>query len=180
MRRIIENTKPKNFEAKDFLGNKIQLEDFKGRKVVLTFFRDASCPFCNLRLQSLINNYNTFRSQNIEVITFFNSTTEDILKYAGKQNPPFPIIPDPDLRMYKLYGVETSFMGKLKTMVNVKKVMQAVKSEFFNTRSFFERNTIPADFLISEDYVIVKAHYGKEFSDHLLISEILNKNQWII
>ncbi|WP_166964547.1 peroxiredoxin family protein [Yeosuana marina] len=176
MGRITENTKPKNFEVKDFLGNKIQLADFKGKKVVLTFFRDASCPFCNLRLQSLINNHDIFKGHNIEVITFFNSTKEDIFKYAGKQNPPFPIIPDPDLRIYKLYGVEGGFIGKLRTIVNMKKVMQAVKSEFFNTRSFFKRNTIPADFLISEDYVIVKAHYGKDFSDHLPISEILNKN----
>jgi len=91
-----KNDKIIDFELTDYLGNRIKSSDYKGQKVYLSFFRGASCPFCNLRVHQLIKNYSKFEANKIQIITFFAATKEEINKYAGKQNAPFTIIPDPN------------------------------------------------------------------------------------
>ena len=41
-----------SIDGKNFSFNKI-----KGKKTLLTFYRFATCPFCNLRIHEIINRY---------------------------------------------------------------------------------------------------------------------------
>ena len=82
------------FSMLDINDNNITLDKFIGTKIILTFFRTATCPFCNLRVHKLIQKEAYFKANNIQVICFFASSKSEILKYAGKQLPSFPIIPD--------------------------------------------------------------------------------------
>ena len=175
--RLRENTPAIPFETRDYLGHKVSLEEYKGKTILLSFFRDASCPFCNLRLNQLIQLHPTFKEKEIVSIAFFSSSKEEILKYAGKQKAPFPIIPDPALSIYKLYRVEESLIAKFRTMRSLRKVVEAMTSEYFNLRSFTERNVIPADFLIDKDFTIRRAYYGKDFGDHMSLDEVLNRKK---
>lgn len=176
MNKIKTGDTPLPFETYDFTGEKIKLNDYKGKKIHLSFFRDASCPFCNLRLNQLIQNHIKFKNNNIEVITFFASTKDIILKYANGHKAPFSIIPDPELKIYNLYGVETSFKAKLKTMGKPKKAFKAITSEYFNLRSLTTIDIVPAEFMINEIFKIDKAFYGKDFGDHIHLDDILNWN----
>jgi peroxiredoxin len=173
MNRIKNNSLAVLFETTDYLDEIIKLKDFKGKRIYLSFFRDVYCPFCNIRLNQLINRFEEFENKGIKIITFFGSSKNQISEYAERQRAPFPIVPDPNLIIYKKYGVETSFKAKLQTIKNYKKVIGALKSEYFNLKSFTERNIVPADFLIDENLTIKKAYYGQDFSDHLPIKEIL-------
>lgn len=162
------------FVSKDFKGNSIALEDFKGKKILLCFFRDASCPFCNLRMNELIKNASKLEKLDIQIVTFFASDAENIQKYAGTQYPPFPVIPDPNYENYRRYGVGISFKAKMKTLTKIKKVSRAVSSKHFNLYSFSTDNVVPADFMINKDFTINRAYYGKDFGDHIPLTEILN------
>ncbi|TAM63676.1 MAG: redoxin domain-containing protein [Rhodanobacter sp.] len=42
-------------------------------KVLLSFFRDAGCPFCNLRVYELSTEYEKLRARGVEVIAFMAS-----------------------------------------------------------------------------------------------------------
>lgn len=174
MGRIKTNQSAIHFRTTDYLDNTVTLNQYKGKRLLLSFFRDASCPFCNLRVRELIVNYPELQKRNIHILAFFASTKNTILKYTGKQQAPFPLIPDPSLFVYKSYGVEESFRAKLKTMGKPNKVLKAVKSEFFNFRAFNEKNIIPADFMIDENQKVIKAYYGKDFGDHIPLEELLN------
>lgn len=174
MSKLRIKDKAVNFKTKDYLGNPVNLDVNLGKKVFLSFFRDASCTFCNIRLNKLINNYDSFQEKGIEIITFFASSKEDILKHAHGQNAPFAIVPDPLFEIYALYGVETSLKAKLKTMMMPQRAIKAMTSKYFNPKSLFEENTVPADFLINEAFVIDRAFYGKDFGDHLPIDDVLN------
>lgn len=173
-----ENDRAIEFTKKDYLGNIINLNDYKGKKILITFFRGSSCPFCNLRLQKMIHNYNEFKQKNIQVITFFSSSKEEILEYAGKQNAPFPIIPDPNLEIYKKYHLEKSYLSMLKTMFKMNDLFNVMKSPFFNMKAILKSMKddplTPADILIDEKQNIYKAYYGKTFGDHLSLKEILD------
>jgi len=48
-----------------------------------------------------------------------------------------------------------------------------MRSGFFNLNSGVKVPVLPADFLIDENQKIYKAYYGKNYSDHLEISDVL-------
>jgi hypothetical protein len=126
-----------------------------------------------MRLNQLIQRQDEFTNKNIQIITFFASSKEDIIKYAQGQDAPFPIIPDPSFEFYKLSGVENSLKAKLNTFLKPIISFKAITSKYFNPRSMFEENTVPADFMINENFVIDKAYYGSHFGDHLPIEDVL-------
>ena len=161
------------FSAKDIQGNLIKLSDYEGQKLYLVFFRKAACPFCNLGLQDLIRSHKEFQEKGIQIVALFASPLDEVLKYAGKQKPPFPIIPDGDYRIYESYGVRSSTAGLFKSMLKLKKLLRAIKEGLFSMRSTFQTPVLPADFLINEQQQVVKSRYGKTFDDHLSIPEIL-------
>ena len=49
--RLKENQAAIDFTAQYFKGNTIRFQDYKGKKTLLTFFRFATCPYCNLRVR---------------------------------------------------------------------------------------------------------------------------------
>ena len=59
-------------------------------------------------------------------------------------------------------------------MINPLKLIKAITGGFFNLKTMTEEPVIPADFLIDEDQKIHRAYYGKDYDDHLSISEILS------
>lgn len=174
MKQVKEGTSAIQFKANDLNGKVIDLKNYQGKKVLLTFFRKAACPFCNMGLQELIKRHKEFEQKGIQVITFFASPKEEVLKYAGKQKPPFPIIADGDYNIYKKYGVESSYIGMLKSMISPVKTYKAMTGGFFSLKSITQDPVIPADFLIDEHQRIHTAYYGKDYDDHLPISEVLS------
>lgn len=175
MKRLSTNYNAPLFKQPDFLGNEIHLNKYKDSKVLISFFRGAACPFCNLRIHQLINNFDEFEKRNIKIIAFFAASQSEIAKYAGQQNPPFPIIPDPDLKIYKLYGIEKSFWGMAKTMMNPGKMMNIMRSKYFNMKSVSDKPLMPADFVLDKNFVITHAYYGKDFGDHIPLEELFDK-----
>jgi peroxiredoxin len=166
------------FKTEDILGNKIDLKDFRGKKIFLSFYRGASCPFCNLRVHELIKHVDVFREKELVIIGVFTSERQEIMEFVGKQNPPFPIIADPEEIFYKMYGLEKSFAGKMKAMLRIGAMMKIFANGFFNMKALKDENMLPGDFLINEDGSIEVAYYGKDFGDHIdfrIINDWLNK-----
>jgi peroxiredoxin len=127
-----------------------------------------------VRVRELIKRYHEFEKNHIHLIAFFADSREEIASYAGKQKPPFPIIPDPSLAFYKRYGVESSHLGMLRAMLQPLKMFKVMTSGFFSMKAINDRPLIPADFLIDEDQTIRRVYYGTDFGDHLPIEEILS------
>jgi thioredoxin-dependent peroxiredoxin len=169
----IQNGEPaKDFQVEDLFGKQITLGDFKGKKMMLSFYRYASCPLCNLRVHQLIQRYPDLHEKGLEMVAFFQSPPETIYRYVGKQDAPFSIVPDPDREVYKLYGVEGSLAGFLKASLKVGDLISAVRKGFLPGRIDGETTMVPADFLIGPALVVEKAYYGKDIGDHMPIQEI--------
>ena len=173
MRKLNKTDSAPDFTSEDYLGKVINLKDYQNNKILLSFFRGTTCPFCNLRLNQLIKKYPEFKRLGIKVITIFASSKEEISAYAGQQNAPFTIIADPTQEMYKMYGIEESYFGMFRTMINPLKMLKVMFSGYFNMKSIKDRSIIPADFLIDKDKKIHVAYYGKNFGDHMPIQDIL-------
>ena len=162
-----------DFEVKDIFGNQISLGHFKDKKLLLSFYRYASCPLCNLRVHRLIEQYPDFKSKGLHLLAFFQSPDKSIRKYVGRQGAPFPIIADPDHDVYRAYGVETSWPGFIKGSFRLMTLTTAARRGYFPGKMEGKKSLVPADFLIGPDLMVEKAYYGNDIADHMPIQEIM-------
>lgn len=58
-------------------------------------------------------------------------------------------------------------------MIKPQRIIKAMTSKYFNPKSFFEENIVPADFMINEEQIFDKAYYGKDFGDHIALKDVL-------
>ncbi|NHJ05363.1 MAG: AhpC/TSA family protein [Candidatus Heimdallarchaeota archaeon] len=168
--KIREGRKAQSFTVIDLKGNSISLDDYRNKKVLLSFYRYASCPLCNLRISQIIQQYNLLKEKGLHIIAFFQSPRESMEQYVGKQNPPFPLIPDPERKIYKLYDVERSWVKYLKGGIS-RKMAIAMKSGFKLGKIEGQKNLVPADFLL-DNLVVKKVYYGTSIADHIPFEEI--------
>jgi len=175
MKKLESNQTSIQFTSTDIYGKKIDLKNYQGQRVLLSFFRKAACPFCNMAIQELIKRHSEFESKGIKIIALFASTNDDVLKYAGEQNASFPIIADEKYEIYEKYGIGQSYVGMMKTMLNPVKVWKAISGGFFSLRTVPQDPVLPAEILINEDQTVQRAYYGSDYDDHLSVDEIL---QW--
>ena len=160
------------FKLKDMNGNIYALENKREKPILLSFYRYASCPLCNLRIHNLISNYDEY-SKEFDVVAVFQSSQELISKYVGKQSIPFPLLADPEQNIYKKYGVEVSWVGFFKAWIlRVPTILNAITKGFLPGSMQGHAHRIPADFLIGTDNKIIYAFYGKDIGDHISIDTI--------
>lgn len=181
--KLTEGNKAPTFKIKDVAGKTINLADYKGKKVLLCFFRYAGCPWCNLAIHRLVLEYPKFKKLGLEVITFVQSKPENIQKYIFDQhvpNPPFPIIADPDRKIYNLYGVEDSYGAAVKSIKRVPEwFWNAAGKKYKQGKSDGSMTLVPAEFMIGPDeFNLYKVHYGIDYFDHLAMAEILEFAQF--
>lgn len=162
------------FDGNDLLSNKVNLNDYRGKWLLLSFYRYASCPLCNLRVHDLSVRQAEWQSHGLEMLAVFQSPAEKLLQSVGKQGAPITIIPDPEQRLYSLYSVSHSWFGFLKAWIaRLPEVWRSVfLKQFLPGTVEGGIHRIPADFLINPQGRIVVAYYGKDIGDHLPVRQI--------
>lgn len=177
------------FELTDIFDRTINLKDYRGKRVLVGFFRHAGCPFCNTRVHRLESRYEELKKMGLEMIFFFESDKETLLSNDFHRGvSPIPIISDPEKTWYDRYGVEESAMASAKSHL----------TSFFSTaiRAKLKKlpvhwmkgnesiNTLPAEFLIDEYGMVQKLLYCKRLSQGLGMETIkgfadeFQKNKW--
>lgn len=169
MRLIAPAAAPK-LELVDIYGKPVVI-GAAGRRALLSFFRDAACPFCNYRIYELTQHHKSLSALGLDIIAVFSSTPEEVQRFVARHPRPFSVIADPSSASYGLYGIERSFWRKLKAIVfripTLIKGLRIVGFAGLNTN-----NLMPADFLIDEDGHIVETYYGSDAGDRIPIERI--------
>jgi peroxiredoxin len=162
------------FSTVDVDGHPVSLEQFRGRPLLLMFFRYASCPMCNLRLHDFAKEYPRLQARGLSAVAFFHSSAQAIKRNAGRRNYPFPLVPDSDQDIYRAFGVETSWPGFLKSMVLPSFYPDWIRSmrHGFWGGADTQMAKMPADFLVGPDGRLLLVHYGKDIGDHLSVADI--------
>jgi thioredoxin-dependent peroxiredoxin len=178
MPKLSSGATPPLFTATDINGNAVSLASFKGQKIILGFYRNVNCPFCNRRIHQIMGNALRLKQSGTNMIFLFESSNERLLKSVFHQGiSPWPLIGDPEKKLYTLYGVEKSYLKMLNTML--KADVSGAKKDVASlplpkeTDTEATQHLIPADFFIDESFRIVKAHYGHHLDDHVPVAELL-------
>lgn len=142
-----------------------------GRKMLLSLFREATCPFCNFRVFELTHNYKDFSSLGLDIVAVFSSSREDVRQFIARQPRPFRMVADPDGTTHEAFGVESSLWGKIKAMMTRLVALRHGMGDV-GMRGMLTGNLMPADFLIDERGNIVETYYGSDAGDHIAMERI--------
>lgn len=167
----------KDFTTRDIYGNRVQLKSFQGKKLLLSFYRNVVCPFCNFRVYQLSKYYSEYKDE-LEMIFVFESEGKKMLQSSFHSSiAPIPMIGDAERKLYMQYGVEkiTPDALKLGLSPGLKIQLEEIKKEKAIQVTVEEKNSdiIPADFLIDENFKIIEAYYGKDVADYIPLETVL-------
>ena len=106
--------KAPNFSAKDQDGKVHELNDFKGKKLVVFFYPKASTPGCTAEACNLRDNWNTFQEKGYEILGVSADSEKKQQNFKTKYELPFPLLADEDKSVIEAFGVwgPKKFMGK--------------------------------------------------------------------
>lgn len=147
-------------------GERVVYEPGDGQPTWLAFFRYASCPLCNLRIQDLSARYESLAERGLRVLTVFQSTPEQMQGYVAKQRPPFPLLSDPDESLYATYGVTASLAKYLHPLAGAG-LARATARGFMMGRMDGTKTRVPADFLIDGAGVVRERFDGGHIGEHI-------------
>ena len=95
-------------------GDKITLDQYKGKKVVLYFYPKDMTPGCTAQACDLSDNYNDLIKKGYDVLGVSCDSVKRHQKFIEKYNLPFNLISDEDKQVVNNYGVWQlkKFMGR--------------------------------------------------------------------
>ena len=106
--------KAPDFSLEDGDGNLVNLDDLKGKWVVLFFYPKDNTPGCTKEACGFRDQYDAFQSDETVVLGVSLNDAKSHTKFSTKYDLPFPLLCDCDAAIstaYESYGLK-KFMGK--------------------------------------------------------------------
>ena len=135
-------------------GNEIKLSDYKGKKIALYFYPKDLTAGCTAQACNLRDNYHELIEKGYVIIGVSIQDEKSHKKFIEKNNLPFPIIADTNLKLVKEFGVygEKKMYGRT------------------------YRGTFRTTFIINEDGVIERIIGPKQIKTKDHAAQILAEN----
>ena len=166
------------FKVDDLSGQKVDLSKFSNSYVLIAFLRYSGCPWCNLAIHRLALEQPLLKDSGCEIITFIQSSKSAIEKNIldrHKVTPQFPIIADPEMKIYKEYSVKPSVLKTFKhTILNIPPWVSSVYKEGYRQSKVDGKVFIaPATFLIAPgSQKIIRIDYNADLYDNSSFTKI--------
>ncbi|WP_316846653.1 redoxin domain-containing protein [Pedobacter psychrodurus] len=172
---LFENQPAPDFQATDISGNTVRISALKGKKILLTFYRHVGCPFTNLRFLELQELDSYFSEMGLVVLAVYESSFENLQRYARNESFYGRMIPNPEYDLYTLYDIELNSVKILFSMYKgafsrAKEGQHRFKEKFCPEG---RANVLGGDFLIDEDGCIKYAYYNQYLGDRLPVKDII-------
>jgi peroxiredoxin len=162
------------FKAEAVGGRAVDLAAFRGRTVLLKFYRFATCPVCNLHMHRFIGEYKTLEALGLTTVVLFHSPAWRVEENRNELAP-FDLVPDPEKRIFRAFGVENGWRGMFSPAV-MREYIKALRAGYqpgFTTADGGVTGN-PADFLIDAEGRVAFAHYGRHYADSLDVTDVAN------
>lgn len=148
-----EGDKAPVFSGKNQNGETINLEDFKGKKVILYAYPKDNTPGCTAEACNLNDNYDNLSANGFVVIGISPDSEASHQKFINKHNLQFNLIADTEkeiLQLYNAWGEKKmygrTYMGVLRKtfIINeegmIEKIIEKVKTKDHTNQIYSELN----------------------------------------
>lgn len=109
-----------DFSGFDQDGKFHQLEEYKGKKLVVFFYPRADTPGCTAEACNLRDNFERFTANNYALLGVSADSQKKQAKFREKFHFPFPLLADEDREVINSFGVwgAKKFMGRIFDGIN--------------------------------------------------------------
>ncbi len=140
----------------------------EAEKTFLIFLRYMGCPFCQVDIMELCEEYGRFTAEKTQVVLVLQSKVETVRSQTLVPQIPFDIACDPEMKLYELYGVEAAAsMGKMlrpnKQLFH--KTGMILKKKLKHGAYEGNEHQLPAIFLLDKEGNVRHAHYASSVTD---------------
>lgn len=110
----MENIQAPAFNITNQHGEKISLDSYRGKKVLIYFYPKDMTPGCTVEAQGFQDLYSEFKNNNTEIIAVSKDPEASHQKFCDAYGLEFNLLADTDGTMVESYGVwkEKSMFGK--------------------------------------------------------------------
>ena len=108
MTRLVAGANAPDIALPAIDGTTFKMADYLGKRVILTFFRFSSCPFCNIRINRIIKRWNEFSDDTV-MVGVFDAKIGELTKRMKKHDAPFTIVADESYEHFERNSVAKSF-----------------------------------------------------------------------
>lgn len=139
----------------------------KAPKTALVFLRYYGCPICQLDIQELADSYAEITAKGGQLLVVLQSKPELLAEKLGSKDAlPYPIICDPEMKLYKDFCIEpAASMAKMADAKVMLKIAKATAKGYKHGEYEGEELQLPAAFVVNSDCEILYAHYAKSLGD---------------
>ena len=102
---IKEKEKAPFFELNNSEGEKVRLEDFREKPVVLYFYPKDDTPGCTTEACNFRDDYSEINKLGVEIIGISPDSERSHTKFIEKYKLPFTLLADENHKVCELYGV---------------------------------------------------------------------------
>jgi peroxiredoxin len=160
-------------------GERVRIPDTDA-VVHLPLRRFAGCPICHLHLRSFARRHAEIAAAGIREVAVFHSPIHELTPHA--RGFPFPLVADPEKRLYSELGVESS----PRALLDPRAWLPIVRAVALGTAAMLTgtqrppaldprggRLGLPGDFLIARDGRVLACKYGEHADDQWSVDEVL-------
>jgi thioredoxin-dependent peroxiredoxin len=122
MENLTEGAAAPVFEGLDQNGNKVSLNDYKGKKLILYFYPKDNTPGCTAEACDLSENYDYWLSKGFEIVGVSPDSSASHKKFIEKYGLKFKLIADTEKKILQDFGVwgekmnyGKAYMGVIRT-----------------------------------------------------------------
>eukprot|EP00574_Skeletonema_japonicum_P009943 CAMPEP_0201719076 /NCGR_PEP_ID=MMETSP0593-20130828/4393_1 /ASSEMBLY_ACC=CAM_ASM_000672 /TAXON_ID=267983 /ORGANISM="Skeletonema japonicum, Strain CCMP2506" /LENGTH=245 /DNA_ID=CAMNT_0048209467 /DNA_START=160 /DNA_END=897 /DNA_ORIENTATION=+ len=173
-----------DFELKDEEGRVHKLSSFRGRRVILSFFRYASCPVCLYNIDRLKQQEAMLERAGIVTLCIFRSTPKMVKRAIKGTNEDTHTLSDVKGSVYNKFQVKQ--LGAIAAIKRRFTQMPKILKEGGKYYPYLDMKMIsedkegvdaamkqlPADFLIDENGIIVDLLRSKKPNDYMVFKRI--------
>ena len=168
-----------DMEIDDYKGDAYFISGLTTPYLLISMVKSTSCPFCMLRFIELNMEAEKLKQAGVSVWVFFNDTSESLRQKFTSYSKPI----SENLRIFGAAqeSIRTFFNFKKDyfAMFKIIQSMEQAKVVFKNigTKSLktLKDPSLPGDLLLSTKGEILLSHASKNFSDHIMVVDIINK-----
>ena len=112
--RLEVGDKAPSFSLPDADGNKVSLNDYRGRKVIVYFYPAASTPGCTKEACDFRDSLGELTAAGFNVVGISPDKPEKLAKFRDNEKLTFPLLSDPDRKVLTAWGAygEKKMYGK--------------------------------------------------------------------
>jgi peroxiredoxin len=158
-----------DFVLPDAFGNMVRSQDLlKAGPLVISFYRGAWCPYCNVELRALERASDEIRARGGSVVAISGQRPDQALALTEKQSLSFPVLSDGDQTVIRAFRLRYAVPSELKAMFEA-------RGQDIAAQNADGSWTLPisATFVTNEQGKIVLAHVDAEWRVRLDPDEII-------